>query len=741
MADGSVLINVGLDTNKAEKDLTRLKQKISRLEGELDSDSAKKEGILKNLAEVNAELDAAKERVRYLKEEYQNATGDKKSLLKEELTEALEEQKLLNAEANKLDSAYDRVKGRIEANTQKLGEMKDQAGNMAQQIEAARPMQQLGKSMDGAKSKLIKFVKAAVGIATAAALFNKLKNYTIDAVKEFAKGDAETQQNINNLKGALTALKGSWGAAFAPIFNAVVPLLQKLIGWLTAAANAVAQFLAVLSGRTTFKKAIANNNALAKSVGGAGEAAEKAEAQLASFDDLEILQDNSNKGGGGGGGAADGLQYEEEEIAPWAEKLAEHLKLIRDLALAVGAALLTWKVAKFVADLMGVKLTLKQLLGMATTAAGTVLYLLGFVDAWSNGVTWDNLIEMIGGATLAFLGLAMVIGITNAAWLLLAAGIGMLVVGLKDWITTGELSTQTFWLLAAGIAAVGIALALLISPWALLVAAIAIGALAIYKNWDTIKAKWDGFIDGLKQKWEDFKLWWDEKVDKVREFGEGLVEKFLEGVGTLKQKWDSFWNDTVKPIFNPKSWFSMGEDAGKGLSNGMKSQALPKFSLRWQAGTGESSVLGKIVKSIINLPVISWFARGGVFDGASVIGVGEAGKEAVVPLERNTEWINLVVDGVIRRLQSSGVADQLADAFSSVPMPAMAGGTVVPPNSAGSADALAGINETLADLRALLAGTGATGGGTTEFRLFMDGKELHTRLQQLDRQAAIKGGW
>lgn len=37
---------------------------------------------------------------------------------------------------------------------------------------------------------------------------------------------------------------------------------------------------------------------------------------------------------------------------------------------------------------------------------------------------------------------------------------------------------------------------------------------------------------------------------------------------------------------------------------------------------------------------VNWYAKGGVFDEPSLIGVGEAGKEAVMPLENNTGWIN-----------------------------------------------------------------------------------------------------
>ena len=46
----------------------------------------------------------------------------------------------------------------------------------------------------------------------------------------------------------------------------------------------------------------------------------------------------------------------------------------------------------------------------------------------------------------------------------------------------------------------------------------------------------------------------------------------------------------------------------------------------------------------ISIPKFSvkWYAKGGIFDQASLIGVGENGKEAVVPLERNTGWISKV---------------------------------------------------------------------------------------------------
>ena len=43
---------------------------------------------------------------------------------------------------------------------------------------------------------------------------------------------------------------------------------------------------------------------------------------------------------------------------------------------------------------------------------------------------------------------------------------------------------------------------------------------------------------------------------------------------------------------------------------------------------------------------VHWAAKGGILDGAQLIGAGEAGKEALLPLERNTGWMDKLADKV-----------------------------------------------------------------------------------------------
>lgn len=78
---------------------------------------------------------------------------------------------------------------------------------------------------------------------------------------------------------------------------------------------------------------------------------------------------------------------------------------------------------------------------------------------------------------------------------------------------------------------------------------------------------------------------------------------------------------------------------------------LPHFSLPHLSVSGSFSLNPPSVPSFD----IDWYAKGGVFDSASVIGVGEHGAEAVMPLEHNTGWIDSLAD----RINSRGGSDDL----------------------------------------------------------------------------------
>ena len=88
----------------------------------------------------------------------------------------------------------------------------------------------------------------------------------------------------------------------------------------------------------------------------------------------------------------------------------------------------------------------------------------------------------------------------------------------------------------------------------------------------------------------------------------------------------------------------------------LPSLKLPHIQVDWvEAGGVLSKFLG-----ISHIPSLSvkWFAKGGILNGAqlfgrvgsTLLGGGEAGREAVLPLDRNTGWMDKIADRVVSRL-------------------------------------------------------------------------------------------
>jgi hypothetical protein len=785
-ADGSIVFRVDADDKDAQKKLSQLRREMEKTAKAMDSNTGKHNAIVQQLEEARAAAQKTAAEIQEIREQIvenesvlSGKTGDvdieeflaRKQAQGELTYELAEQEKLLQqqqATVSNLEGQEERIRATLEQQTAQLQQQRDEAGAVERTLanQSSNILPQLRAATDAVTRSMRQGVKSILrwgfGIRSAFILMRRLRSTVIEGVKAFAEQDEETKKNINSLKSALSTLKVSWGAAFAPILNAVTPMLQKLISWLTAAANAVAMFFAVLGGKSTYKRAVAGNEALADSYAGAGAAAKDAQKQLMGFDKINKLNDNdSNSGGGAGAGAKQ--QYEDVAVNPktveFLEKVKEHLREVLIIAGLVTATLLAWKIS----SLLGVSFT--TVLGILMTILGTIIFIKEGFDAWENGVNWDNLTGMIEGAALAVVGLGLAFGTTGAAIGLIVAGVAMLVIGLKDWIKTGKLSTQTFTLLTTAVLALGVGLSLLTGSWIpLLIAVIAAVALACYKYWDQIKAWWnanvqpkiDGAIDRVKQSWERFKeslanlrdsvekrfsdirekisSTWENVVQKTTELKQKITQKwaeirtgistkissirsdlssgFTQAKNTVIQKFDDMWTGIKTKWENIKSTISTKISQIKGLLNfswSFPKPKMPHFSWTWQDVGG--------LFSIPNLSV-QWYGKGGVFDTASLIGVGEQGKEAVVPLERNTEWINGLADSLMERM----AGNRYADYITGRPLPAFASGQVVPPRAVDRESLFT--DEDMKRLAAAFASVLGGSGGQHVTKLVADGREL-----------------
>lgn len=676
---------VEIDAGQAAKELDKLQRDMDRLQKNMESGEAKRAPIVEQLKQAQDEAIRAYNEVEKLKSALAEseaktaitANVDPQTWIEETQRQAeikaqlAEQEKILSAKekaAQRLEAQDAKIVDKLKQQTAELEEQKKRAGELTQTITDASKGADIKAVMAGAqqsiKSGIKNLLKYGIGIRSLFVLFRKLKEYTVDAVKAYAENDPETQKSINDLKASLQGLKGSWGAAFAPILTAVIPVLQTLIGWITKAVDAIAAFFAALSGRSTFKRAITNTGKLSDNLSSGAGAAKEMKKQLMGIDTLTIAQDSSS-GGGGGGGSGSGLEYEDVQIS---DKLKNNLELIKDIVIAIGAGIAGWGLGKVLSNLGLIKGGFKQLLGIAMLVSGAIVAIKGGIDAWENGVDWQNLIEMIGGVALAAGGAALAFGAIGAAITLLIGGIGMLVIGIREWIETGELSHETGLLIAAGILAIGVAIALLTKSWIpLLIAAILAIALTIYNYWGEISGWFKEHVaEPLKKTIAEVKEWFGDKIDAIREKFDALKTKAADAKESVVEKFEGLKDKLHTIIENIKSFFRFDWQLPK--------LKLPHLQVQWQDAGALAQFFG--IRQIPNLSV-SWHAKGGIVDGATLIGAGEAGKEAIVPLERNTQWVTMVADGIV---------DRMTDKFAglNMRMPAVAMGGVVPPNAFSS---------------------------------------------------------
>ena len=165
--------------------------------------------------------------------------------------------------------------------------------------------------------------------------------------------------------------------------------------------------------------------------------------------------------------------------------------------------------------------------------------------------------------------------------------------------------------------------------------------------------RWNDIKDGVKEA----DTWFGEKFESAKEKAQNPFQKIGSWFGdrwkdmqdALKEIPNWFKNLFNDAMDNAKSAVQSGVDALKSIFD--FEWHLPKLELPHINITGGFSLNPPSFPSFD----ISWYARGGVFNSPSIIGVGEAGQEAVMPLERNTGWISTLAQKVAERMPANNV--------------------------------------------------------------------------------------
>lgn len=521
-----------------------------------------------------------------------------------------------------------------------------------------------------------------------------------EGIQNMAKYSSEFNGKMSEMASASATLKNSIGALTAPIISALTPAIVTLCTWLTNAINAMNRFIAAISGKSTWTKAKKQQVDYAASLDKTAGSAKKAAGALAAFDDLNVLQKNDSGSGSGGSSGASGSGYEEVPLTQkdfeWVKNVKKLFEAILPIVLAIAAALLTWKIASFLTDLLAMSSILGTIVSWLVVIAGFALTIYSLFDMWKNGVDWENLIGYIVGTSLAVGGLYALFGPMVAGIALIVISIAGLITALHDIRENGLNAQNTCLLLvsafglvvgtfmafgavaasvvagilliSAGIADLinngvnlkngilivsGIFLALvgIVGAVVAAIAALIAGLILI------IAADWENFKQTV---WEPIKEWGMTMLANFTQIGEGVknifsgITTFLKGVFT--GDWKMAWNGIKKFFIGVWDVIVGSLKASVNLLIGALNtvynaicgvinasiEAINKISFTvpdWVPGLGGKQFGGFNLQKIqpINIP---YLANGGITTGATIAKIGEAGREAVLPLENNTGWMD-----------------------------------------------------------------------------------------------------
>ena len=458
--DGEVVISTALDNSQLEKQLQDTKKKIVSLEEKLNKAEQERSPILAQLTEMEEKLRQAAGEAKRFGEQWSSGElgADRLQMEAQARLAALERE---NDALLEKAAKYDDI---IAQTTQELERQETAAGQLTKELaQAAAQSSRMGEAVDAAGAYMNRFTKWVKNLARQVFVFTIISSILRslrDWLGRVVQTNHEASQAVAKLRGALLTLG-------QPLVEVVIPAFTLLVQLLTRLVSAAAQLFSWLFGKSIAdtKKAASGLYQETEALDALGGSAEEAKKSLAGFDELNVLP--------GKDGAAANTDVSAPDFDFDAALSEERLKGILGLVKTVAVGLLAWKLANSLLD------GLQKFAGLLLAIDGGIGLAEATMDAWTNGVTWENFLAMLGRGAELTAGLALAFGKAGA-------GVGLIVTGLTLLVTAFHDAAQNGWNLQntlmaiAGIIATGLGIALLTGSWIpLLIAMIAALLLAI----------------------------------------------------------------------------------------------------------------------------------------------------------------------------------------------------------------------------------------------------------------------
>ena len=527
--DGEITIGTRLDTDKFDRQVSDLEKKMQKEEDKKIVLGAKievQEEMLEEAIKKTDELAEAYQKLKQVQDrlatgqatpkefttfqDLQNTYGSM-TQLETSFLRALNKQDEINIKTEQMKAKYQEINDKVSEYKQKIENVKIQ-----KQVSDVDKLKNSFNSVGSSIQKSIKNVaRLALGIFGVRSAYLALRR----ASSDLASYDQQYAANIEYIRYALTQM-------IAPVLQWIVRLAATLLGYI----NAIMQGW---FGINLFSRGSAKNFQKMKAgAGGVSKAVKEIKKQLAGFDEINMLTDQSDSGAGGGGGAGGAipdfdLSAMQGEPPAWLQWIIDNKDLILSILAGIAAGLLAIKLGA-----SGI-----QALGIGVMVAG-IIYTIQSLLKYLKDPSWENFGKIIQGIGVAIVGLGILIG--NVP--LIVAGAIILIVG------------------------------------------------TIVKHWNEIKSFLQGGIDWLKSKsdWvhqmfgnvigniyditvKDLQLilnWFDMTFNNIKQIFDGIIQ-FVRGVFT--GKWREAW-EGVRKIFGgifdwiKNTFFTLIDIAWNGLS-------------------------------------------------------------------------------------------------------------------------------------------------------------------------------
>ena len=355
-ADGSVIFSCDLDSTKAQKKLSKLRDEISELNSKLEKETGNKMNLEKQLDAASQAAKATEERVKMLRKEverlndrewiqkqgftqneYQTQVLDRRAAAEAELKQ---QEALLHTrtkEVKTLSAAYEETTANIDSMTVKLDKAKVAAGELIANTEQERREREAENSaLAKAGQYAARFRDQVKSLARSMLVFSVITAALMALRKQIKAAiatSAEASDAFARLKGALLTLA-------APLMDVLIPALTWLMNLLAAIVSEIVTIISILSGKSKKSMEASGKNLYkeAAAIDATGKAAKEATDALAAFDEINKLSTTTSVGGVGGGASAIAPDFDFDE-GPMMEKLDKVFQKINDIFKTIRAGL------------------------------------------------------------------------------------------------------------------------------------------------------------------------------------------------------------------------------------------------------------------------------------------------------------------------------------------------------------------------------------------------------------------